>query len=285
MIKVNGEVFSNEQFHNGETIYKTARVDLHQNVVELRFEDDRDITRLQFAVEFIRDKAPYSHIQLIMLYIPYSRMDREIPEGGQIFSMKYFANIINNLKFDRVLVLDPHSHVSEDMLNNIKHVNLTKLVDEVVEDFKPDYIIYPDKGAFEKYPSILNLVAVPFFHANKKRDLADKGHIIEAAYELIDAPDLTGKTVLIVDDLVSLGGTAFITGKTLKEAGAAKVGLYVSHTENGVFVGKLLDGDAEGYRAVDVVYTAATTPLVKEHPNLKLVGQDWLDKLRWEIMV
>lgn len=280
MVNVNGQIFGNETFHNGETIYKMPRVDAEHNVIEMRFETDSDITRVQFATEFIRDKAPDSKITLIMFYIPYSRTDREIPEGNQMFSMKYFANIINNLEFTNIIVIDPHSYVSEAMLVNITLVNIENLVREAVDDFKPDYIIYPDKGAFEKYPKILTDLGVPFFHANKKRDLANRGAIIKDAYELVDAPDLNGKSVLIVDDLVALGGTAFITGDTLKKAGAARVGLYVSHAENGVFVGKLLDGDETGYHAVDVTYTAATTPLAKEHKNLKIVGEGILNFFR-----
>lgn len=280
MVNVNGQIFGNETFHNGETIYKMPKVHTDNNIIEMRFESDNDITQVIFATEFIRDKAPDSDITLLMFYIPYSRMDREIPEGNQMFSMKYFANIINSLNFTNVIVIDPHSYVSEDMLVNVTLVNIENLVREAVDDFKPDYIIYPDKGAFAKYPKLLAGLGVPFFHANKKRDLANRGKIIKDAYELVDAPDLNGKSVLIVDDLVALGGTAFITGDTLKKAGATRVGLYVSHAENGVFVGKLLDGDETGYHAVDVTYTVATTPLMKEHKNLKIVGKNTIRNIR-----
>lgn len=275
MVKVNGEVFSPDTFHNGETIYKIPHVNADTNEVELAFETDADITKVLFATHYIRDKQPKAELNLKMLYIPYSRMDREIPEGGQLFSMKYFAQIINACEFDNVVVLDPHSHVSEELLEQLSEICLVQYVEKAVEKFEPDYIFYPDKGANGKYTEILKDIDVPHFYGTKRRDLANRGRIIEDEYELHDAPDLMGKNVLIIDDLVSLGGTAFVAGKTLKAHGVCKVALYVSHCENGVFYGKLLKGDPEsGFLAVDKVYTAATTPLEMSHENLEVIRID-----------
>lgn len=272
MVKVNGEIFSPDTFHNGETIYKIPNVNADTNEVELAFETDADITKVLFATHYIRDKQPKSELNLKMLYIPYSRMDREIPEGCQLFSMKYFMKIINACNFDSIVALDPHSNVSEDLLDRLLEVDLVQYVERVVERFKPDYIFYPDKGANEKYTKILSSINVPHFYGTKKRDLANRGKIIEDRYELHNAPELMNKNILIVDDLVSLGGTAFVAGKTLKQYGACRVALYVSHCENGVFYGKLLKGDPDsGFKAVDKVYTAATTPLEMTHENLEVI--------------
>ena len=92
MIKVNNTLFSPERFHNGETIYKFPGAYFNEaNIIEMLFEDDSDITKMLFAVQFLRDKAPEAKLVLKMLYIPYSRMDREIPEGNQIFSMNHIS--------------------------------------------------------------------------------------------------------------------------------------------------------------------------------------------------
>ena len=56
MIKVNNRIFGSEQFSNGEVSYKPAAVKPDLNRIELFFQDNKDITDLQFAVEFIRDK-------------------------------------------------------------------------------------------------------------------------------------------------------------------------------------------------------------------------------------
>jgi ribose-phosphate pyrophosphokinase len=55
--------------------------------------------------------------------------------------------------------------------------------------------------------------------------------------------DLKDRTVLIVDDICSRGGTFIHSAKKLKELGAAKIYLYVTHCENTVLEGDLLKDD------------------------------------------
>lgn len=273
MVTINQQLFGNEEFHNGEVIFKGVQLDNNTNIIEVRFENNKDIANMLMASKYIRDKKPEAKLILRIMYLPYSRTDREIPEGNQIFSLKYFAEIINNEKFDSVEVLDLHSPVSRKLLNNVAEIDLIGYIEKVIGMFKPDYLFYPDKGANEKYTELLKDINIPHFYGTKKRDLADKGHIIEDAYEFHDVPEITAnKRVLIIDDLVSLGGTAYVTAKQLiNKLGVSDVALWVAHCENGVFVGKLLKGDEHGSRWLSTVYTAATTPLTKEDKNLIVV--------------
>jgi len=283
MLTINNQEFGRPEFHNGEAIYHGVSLSEEAvNTIEMMFEDNRDITNLIFAVHYIRDKTPKANIELIMMYIPYSRMDREIPEGNQLFSMKYFAQILADLKINKVYVLDPHSHVSTDLFKEygVKYLefNVTEYISEAISKFKADYLFFPDKGACSKYVDLIhntaNNISLDYFYGTKRRDLANKGKIIEDEYELHDVPsNIKGTNILIVDDLVSLGGTAYIAGKKLKEAGAGKVALYISHCENGIFVGKLLKPEEDtGKYVIDHVYTAGTIPLTSRDEHLTEVG-------------
>ena len=49
-----------------------------------------------------------------------------------------------------------------------------------------------------------------------------------------------GKDILIVDDICSYGGTFLHSAKKLKEFGANKIYLYVSHCENSILKGQLM---------------------------------------------
>lgn len=280
MLKINGTLFGNEEFHNGEVIYKDVPLKNDRNIIEMCFENNKDITNLLMGVLWIRKEKPSCIIELLMEYIPYSRMDRKINE--QIFSLDIFAALINSCNFNKVYVLDPHSQVSLKSIKNIECLPLYSKVIMVKELFNPDYIFYPDKGAYEKYPVILGGLGVEYFYGTKVRDLSNKGKLIEESYELHNTPDLKNKKVLIVDDLVSMGGTALLAAKTLKRHGAKEVALYVSHCENGIFAGQLLKrqpikksgGDNEpwdGGYIIDKVYTAATTPLESAHENLIII--------------
>lgn len=293
MLLVNGMKFNDKEFHNGEVIFEKpelivkkvveGREDECYNEIEMFFKDNKDITALMFAKQYLDDVAPEVPCVLVMKYCPYERMDREINQ--QMFSMKYFAQIIAKFGFSNVQILDPHSKVCVEQLESagvkVEVLDLTKYINDVINDFKPDYICYPDKGAKTKYTEVLADIGIPCFYGSKKRDLANQGRIME--YELVDAPELQDKRVLIIDDICCLGGTAYNAASLMKKAGAKEVAFYISHCENGIFAGKILEKNkiifngketsftGEGY-VIDKVYTADTMKLDSWHHNIAIVA-------------
>lgn len=312
MILVNRMRFNDKEFHNGEVIFEKPQLitkkvvageeDRCYNTIEMIFKDNRDITALMFAKEYLDDVASEVPCILEMLYCPYERMDREI--NNQMFSMKYFARILAKMNFSKVEILDPHSNVCVEQLTEagvkVEVLDLTKCVNKVIEDFNPDYICYPDKGAKAKYTEVLASIKIPCFYGSKKRDLANNGKIVE--YELVDAPDLTDKKVLIIDDICCLGGTAYNAAVEMKKLGAKEIAFYISHCEDGIFAGKILHPEAcvpaddkeivignntykpytntveqlpwAGKYTIDKVYTADTLLIKDNHPNIKVIAPE-----------
>lgn len=284
MVLVNGVKFNDAEFHNGEVIFEKPDtvIDKSLNIIEMFFKDNRDITAVLFARQYLMEVAPSAKCDLIMKYCPYERMDREI--NDQLFSMKYFAEIIAKFDFTNVYILDPHSEVCVNTLEdngvNVHIIDLEGYVRDVIRQFGPDYICYPDKGAYSKYPKVLKNIDIPYFYGQKTRDLANQGKITD--YELVDAPDLKDKKVLIIDDICCLGGTAYNAATEMKKLGAKEVAFYISHCENGIFKGKILEKNkikfngketsftGEGY-TIDKVYTADTMLLSEEHKNIIIV--------------
>ena len=210
MVLVNGLKFNDEQFHNGEVIFKeTSIVNKDINKIEMKFKDNRDITALLFARQWLKDVVPKAKCVLVMEYCPYERMDRKI--NDQLFSMRYFAQILGKFEFCEVYILDPHSMVCWDELEyaglKVAVCNLDYYLDKVKDEFRPDYICYPDKGAYEKYPRYIRHNDIPYFYGDKKRDLANKGKII--GYELVKS-FIKGKTVPEALSVFSAAGFSFI---------------------------------------------------------------------------
>ena len=181
-----------------------------------------------------------------MKYIPYSRMDRKIK--GDVFTLKYFCQLINDLKFDGVEVLDPHSNVATGLLDRCREIDVSDFVGSVFceLDYKVDYVFYPDNGACKRYSEILKL-STPYFYGNKKRNL-QTGEIV--SYELVDCPDIKDKNILIIDDLCAKGFTFYNAAQKLRENGAKEVYLYVSHCENSIYNGEIFKTDL-----IDKVFT------------------------------
>lgn len=259
MIKINNKIVWKDTYPNKETIFdKDFSLKEDSNVIEMIYESDKDIGLLMFACHYIREKKPSAPLLLIMKYVPYSRMDREIE--GYIFSLKYFCQIINSLHFDKVYVRDVHSVATLNLINNLEELSIQDYIDFFLNKGVLSYIFYPDEGAMKRYSETLN-ISLPFFYGNKKRDL-QTGEIID--FEIVDAPDLQNKNVLIIDDLCSKGGTFMASAKLLKQKGANNIFLYVTHCENSIKDGELLTTDL-----ITKIYT--TNSMIRRTKSDKIV--------------
>lgn len=259
MIKLNNVTFGSEEFSNGEVSYKPVEIKHSSdesnpavNRIDLYFQNNKDIADLEFAVEFIRGEDPESIIHLYMLYVPYGRMDR--PIKGYAFSLKLFANMVNRLNIDKIITLDNHSGGITDFIKNVYVQDINPYIEEVIELYKPDYLFFPDKGAMNKYPKILNqdiLDKHPYFYGAKQRILDDSREII--SYELYNKNlNVTGRKILIIDDICCTGGTAIRAADIMRQRGVADVALWVAHCENNVIKYDIVREDSP----ISTVYTS-----------------------------
>jgi ribose-phosphate pyrophosphokinase len=170
-------------------------------------------------------------------------MDR-VKSRKDVFTLKSFCNVINGMKFDRVIVRDVHSNVSLALLNNAMLQEPTYFIEKAKEKCGAPVLFYPDEGAMKRYSS---LIKAPFSFGIKDRDW-DTGVI--KGLNIMNPDEVKGKDVLIVDDICSRGGTFFHSAKALKSAGANKIYLYVTHLETTVFDGELLNSGL-----VEKIYT------------------------------
>lgn len=263
MVNINDYIVGNECFPNNERILRTKDFNTKDYfTIEFKYELDIDISVLIMCKKYLDDNFKNPKVILIMKYIPYSRMDRRIE--GYMFSLKYFCQLINDLNFESVMVLDPHSNVSTALLNRCTEISIQPYIETIFYKGDIDYVFYPDNGAMKRYSEILKLPnSITYFYGNKKRNL-QTGEII--SYELVDCPDIQNKNILIIDDLCAKGFTFYNAAKRLKENGADKVFLYVSHCENSIYQGQLLSSGL-----IEKIYTTDS-----------ILG-DWTDNLLYNI--
>ena len=178
---------------------------------------------------------------LYLPYIPYARQDR-VMQPGEALSIKVFANLINALSFDEVIVDDPHSDVSAALINNVKIRGQQDLVSQFHDNLagKDVTIVAPDAGARKKAQKVASKFRMPIVEAGKVRDLAT-GEITGTAV----FGDVKDRDCVIIDDICDGGRTFIALAQALKEKGAKRVILYVTH---GIFsFGKqvILDGGVD----------------------------------------
>lgn len=234
MISINGYPIGNRCYPNNERILEVPDLNTDEFEIEFKYTTDIDISVLIMCKKYLDDMFSNPKVTLRMKYVPYSRMDRYI--DGYMFSLKYFCKMINDLNFDKVVVLDPHSNVTTALLDRCFEINIDQYLDEVFDKVNIDYVFYPDAGAMKRYYETLKTRRKSFY-GNKKRDL-NTGKII--SYELVDYPDINNKDILIIDDLCAYGGTFQLASEKLKKKGVKDIYLYISHCENSIYKGELI---------------------------------------------
>jgi len=227
---LNGNKVDFGSFPNKEIYMPLHKIKIGQmNVVRWSYRDDRDIFKLSILAAYIEDMK--AEATLYIEYLPYSRMDRV--NNCYAFTLKYIASIINNMKFKKVTIREPHSVVSLDMVHNsVADWWCAERVDKVAGLCAANSLFYPDAGAMNRYK-----VSTKYKSAvgDKTRNFKD-GKITR-----VEIRGFIGKKVLIVDDLCSRGGTFIESAKLLKEKGAKNIFLLVAHCEDNVFTGKVFD--------------------------------------------
>ena len=269
MITVNDAKVEVNHFPDGTQSIKFPNVVVHKAYpvqVQWCYDSDEELFTLSCTVDWIRRRyGKNTEISLFMPYVPNARMDR-IKNPNENFSLKVFANFINSLELDDVMVYNVHSNVSEALINNVCNSSPNLDVLACIEEYEPDVIFFPDEGACKRYADLqaVKKSGLPVTFGIKKRDW-QTGKIL--GLDVVSDIDLTGKKVLIVDDICSAGGTFKFSAIKLKELGASDVALYVSHCEDNIQNGDLLKTDL-----ISKIYTTDSI-LHIEDPKITLVSK------------
>lgn len=257
MLAIDGRVMGRETFPDGTPRMMDMPVPhVGQSHIDFTwcFDDMGELVLLSMASMHYRERYPKMEQRLEMPYVPNARMDR-VRDGRECFTLKWFCEMVNELRFGSVRVFDAHSDVSVALLDRVVNGSPDTKICRAIDDWKPDVLFYPDAGAAKRY----GYFGLPVSYGNKVRDW--KTGKIEKLGIASGKADVAGARVLIVDDITSYGGTFHHASRALKGAGATGAALYVSHTEKSVFEGKLFaEGDIEKLYTTDSILRGEDVP-------------------------
>ena len=267
MIKVNSEIIKPEYFPDGTMKLNIVFFSFDDFIkIEWYYDSENELLQLVYIVNHIHDISQDVKICLIMPYIPNARFDRTV-EVDEVFTLKFFANIINSLNFDSVEVLDPHSHVSEALFDRLfiqfPDIYIKKIFKKLPDD---TILFFPDEGSVKRY-SDLPKYCGPYAFGIKRRNWLTGA--IEGLDVVGDTEKIKGRNILIVDDICSKGGTFYHSALKLKELGATNIYLYVTHCENSIYDGELLKNNG----LIEKIYTTDSILTNTESPKIELVEE------------
>ena len=262
MIKLNNTPVPQNKFPDGTLLMKYTELYFPKhNVIDWKYENDGELFTLFCLTRHLQEHRPNCTIALIVDYLPHARMDR-VKSNEDIFTLKYFCEIINSLNFNKVIVEDVHSNVSLALLDRVVErkpiASINNVLQQVPTTGRELIAFYPDEGAMKRYQDWIDS---PYAFGIKKRNWST------GTIEGLDiVGDVEGRDILIIDDICSKGGTFYHSAKKLKELGAKDIYLYVTHCEDTIFEGELLKNN-------DLIKHIFTTDslITREHEKITIV--------------
>lgn len=207
---------------------------------------EEEMPALFYLTRHLKSSPVVKRIELFLPYCPNARLDRT-HHDYEVFTLRYFAEFINRLGFDKVSVLDPHSNVTTALLDRCEVLSPEPYIRRAIKEICDPalFLFYPDEGAMKRYA---DMVKAPYGFGIKRR-CWETGKII--GLDVVCDPErVKGKSVLIVDDICCRGGTFYHSAQELRKLGAGKIFVYCTHCEEAIFSGELLSGDL-----IEHVYT------------------------------
>jgi len=181
-----------------------------------------------YALAALRPKS----LKILLPYFPTGTMER-VDHEGQIATASTLAQMISAVAPAGpgpvpLVIYDAHALPIRHFFGaNIspKFKTGTKLLKERLagEDIS---IVFPDEGAWKRFKTMFSdengAPLFPFIICRKVRE-GDKRKVT------VSEGEVTGRKVVIIDDLIHSGGTLIECAKALKDAGATEVSVYATH--------------------------------------------------------
>lgn len=266
MIKIGNKIIEFGKFPDG-----SCHVNIDCSLLEPNapiiwlYDNDEELMHLWFLVQHCRDHERYRR-SLLIPFLVNGRMDRVVNEDD-VFTLKYFAQMLNALHFDSIETFDAHSDVSAALINHIHILSPAPLVKNLLNQNKNLILAFPDEGSMARYRGQFS---VPTICGIKERDWSTqkvRKLVLCGAKHMI-----AGRDILIVDDICGKGSTIYYMSKQLKDLGANNIYVYVSHCEKTV-----LQPNLNGQSLLDIpnliekMYTTNSIFRGVVHPKVEII--------------
>ncbi|MDF1667239.1 MAG: ribose-phosphate pyrophosphokinase [Planctomycetota bacterium] len=208
-------------------------------------------------------RASSARITAVIPYFGYARQDRK-DEGRVPITAKLVANLIETAGVDRVVTLDLHAAQIQGFFDiPVDHLYGSRVIARYLKrlDLSDLVVTSPDVGGLKMAWAYAKLLDARLAVVEKRRISPDS---VEVGFVI---GDVSGRNVVIVDDLISTGGTVSQAAHLLKEKGAERVIIAATHA---VFCGPAIERLTAA--PVEEIIVTDTIPVTANLPNLQVLS-------------
>ena len=187
---------------------------------------NENLMELLVIVDTLR-RASAARITTVIPYFGYSRQDRRPRSLRVPITAKLVANLLTHSGVDRVLTVDIHADQIQgffDIPFDNVHASPILLSDLWKRDYPDLIVVSPDVGGVARARALAKrLDDADLAIIDKRRPRANESRVMNIIGEV------SGRTCVIVDDMVDTAGTLCQAAQALKDDGAVRVVAYITH--------------------------------------------------------
>jgi ribose-phosphate pyrophosphokinase len=208
-----------KRFPDGERYIRIkGKVDEEVIVVQSTgYPQDENLMELFLILKNLKSMG-VKKIKVIIPYFGYGRQERRF-KSGEAVSAVIVANLLEAAGADEIFCINLHEeNIKEFFQIPVHNLSAMKpIADHIKKTINNPIIIAPDKGAFGFAKEIAEILGCEYDYLEKTRLSPE---VVETKPKNLD---VKGKEAIIIDDIISTGGTIVNAVKILKEHGATKV--------------------------------------------------------------
>ncbi len=246
------------EFRNGET-----RVRIEENV---RGSDvfivqpmcspvNQHLMDLLIMIDAVR-RSSAGRITAVIPYYAYAKQEKKTV-GREPISAKLVANLLVTAGVDRVLTVDLHAPAIEGFFDiPVDHLRAAPILANYIkrEGFQDLVVVSPDAGGVARADDFRSRIGGGLAIFSKMRHAPDTAAMLDMVGEV------SGKTAIIIDDMISTGGTLIEAAAQLRDRGASAVFAAAVH---GVFADGALAQIAESH--IERLWVTDTLLIDRDH--------------------
>jgi ribose-phosphate pyrophosphokinase len=233
------------------------------------------LMELMIMVDALR-RSSAARITAAMPYFGYARQDRRPRSARVAISAKVVANMLTAAGVNRVLTMDLHADQIQGFFDiPVDNVYATPILlgDLWKHEYRNLVVVSPDVGGVVRARAIAKRLESDLAIIDKRRPRPNVATVMNII------GDVSGRTCVIMDDMVDTANTLCEAARALKAEGADRVFAYCTHPVlSGPAVGRL---DAS---VIDELVVTDTIPLSPEAAACKKIRQISVSELLAETM-
>lgn len=214
-------------FKNGETRVKIEEHVRGADVFVIQptsSPTDHHLMELLIMIDALK-RASADRITAVVPYYGYAKQEKK-PSGREPITAKLVANMIVTAGADRVMTVDLHAPAIQGFFDiPVDHLTAIPLLASHLDDQEVSNIVVvsPDSGGVSRANEFRDRIGASLAIIAKNRPEPDRAEVLEMV------GDVEGKTAVIVDDMISTGGTLDEAAQLLLHRGAREVLAYAVH--------------------------------------------------------